>query len=152
MSTTTVGVKLNSDHRDRLKNAAQMIERTPHWVIKQLVLGFTERSEQGAGIGHLVDLADQALSEQQILEAIPEVAEHVFLEFAESILPQTVMSAAITSAYRRPENEAVPMMLEQARLSEPQAAAAKKMALGGLNSLRFCSKSTLLGAVVHTSL
>ncbi|WP_206361214.1 proline dehydrogenase family protein, partial [Pseudomonas viridiflava] len=136
MSTTTVGVKLNSDHRDRLKNAAQMIERTPHWVIKQLVLGFIERSEQGAGIGHLVNLADQALSEQQILEAIPEVAEHVFLEFAESILPQTVMSAAITSAYRRPENEAVPMMLEQARLSEPQAAAATKMALGIAEKLR----------------
>ena len=135
-TTTTVGVKLTSDLRDRLKNAAQTIERTPHWVIKQLVLGFIERTEQGAAVGHLVNLTEEASSEQQILEAIPEGTEHVFLEFAESILPQTVMRAAITSAYRRPEREAVPMLLEMARLGEEQAAAANKMALGIAEKLR----------------
>ncbi|CAJ0557374.1 unnamed protein product, partial [Mesorhabditis spiculigera] len=44
-----------------------------------------------------------------------------FLEFAESILPQTILRAAITSAYRRPEIEVVPMLLEQARLGEEQS-------------------------------
>lgn len=135
-TTTTVGVKLTADLRDRLKTAAQTIERTPHWVIKQLVVGFIERTEQGAAVGHLVNLSEEAASEQQILESIPEGSEHVFLEFAESILPQTVMRAAITSAYRRPENEAVPMLLEMARLGEEQAAAANTMALGIAEKLR----------------
>ena len=135
-TTTTVGVKLSSDLRDRLKNAAQTIERTPHWVIKQLVVGFIERTEQGAAVGHLLNLYEDACTEQQILESIPESTEHVFLEFAESIHPQTVMRAAITSAYRRPENEAVPMLLEMARLDEHQAMAANKMALGIAQKLR----------------
>ena len=135
-TTTTVGVKLTAELRDRLKTAAQSIERTPHWVIKQLVVGFVERTEQGSAVGHLVNLFDEAVNEQQILDAIPEGGEHVFLEFAESILPQTVMRAAITSAYRRPENEAVPMLLEMARLGEDQAEAANKMALGIAQKLR----------------
>ena len=135
-TTTTVGVKLSSDLRDRLKNAAQTIERTPHWVIKQLVVGFIERTEQGAAVGHLVNLTEEAATEHQILESIPEGTEHVFLEFAESIHPQTVMRAAITSAYRRPESEAVPMLLEMARLDEDQVNAANKMALGIAEKLR----------------
>ncbi|MGK9066575.1 trifunctional transcriptional regulator/proline dehydrogenase/L-glutamate gamma-semialdehyde dehydrogenase [Stutzerimonas chloritidismutans] len=136
-TTTTVAVNLDSDFCDRLRTAAQAIERTPQWVIKQLVVGFIERTEQGAAVGHLVNLSEErTLNEQEILEAIPHGAEHVFLEFAESILPQTVMRAAITAAYRRPESEAVPMLLEMARLDDEQASAANKMALGIAEKLR----------------
>ncbi len=59
-----------------------------------------------------------------------------FLEFAESILPQSVLRAAITAAWRRPEPEVVPMLLEQARLPAAQTAAADKLALTLAENLR----------------
>src|SRR5690606_11466107 len=59
-----------------------------------------------------------------------------FLDFAESILPQSVLRAAITAAYRRPETDAVPMLLEMARLPREQAEAATGMALGIAEKLR----------------
>ncbi|VTP66436.1 Bifunctional protein putA [Leclercia adecarboxylata] len=51
----------------------------------------------------------------------PKRSTSRFLEFAEQILPQSVSRAAITAAYRRAETDAVPMLLEQARLPEPIA-------------------------------
>lgn len=35
MANTTMGVKLDEATRDRIKSAAQRIDRTPHWLIKQ---------------------------------------------------------------------------------------------------------------------
>ena len=55
-----------------------------------------------------------AAAGEEALESLTEQGLQVFLDFAESILPQSVLRAAITSAYRRPENEMVPMLLEQA--------------------------------------
>ncbi|WP_163018406.1 hypothetical protein, partial [Pseudomonas viridiflava] len=59
-----------------------------------------------------------------------------FLDFAESIQPQSVLRAAITSAYRRPEPEVVPMLLEQARLPVPMAEATNKLAASIAEKLR----------------
>ncbi len=42
---------------------------------------------------------------------------------------QSVSRAAITAAYRRPETEAVSMLLEQARLPQPVAEQARKLAI-----------------------
>jgi len=38
MASTTVGVKLDDDLRGRLKQAAERLGRTPHWLIKQSIL------------------------------------------------------------------------------------------------------------------
>ncbi|VTR42967.1 Bifunctional protein putA [Serratia fonticola] len=51
-------------------------------------------------------------------------------------LPQSVTRAAITAAYRRPETEAVPMLLEQARLPADLAQATHKLAYGIAEKLR----------------
>ncbi|WP_258958231.1 hypothetical protein, partial [Escherichia marmotae] len=40
MGTTTMGVKLDEATRDRIKAAAQQIDRTPHWVIKQAIFNY----------------------------------------------------------------------------------------------------------------
>src|SRR3989338_6363932 len=47
MATTTLGVKLDDATRDRLKHAAQSIDRTPHWLIKQAIFNYLEQIEGG---------------------------------------------------------------------------------------------------------
>ncbi|AZL70925.1 trifunctional transcriptional regulator/proline dehydrogenase/L-glutamate gamma-semialdehyde dehydrogenase [Pseudomonas oryziphila] len=134
MATTTLGVKLDDPTRERLKAAAQSIDRTPHWLIKQAIFNYLEKLEGGATLndlnGHAVNLGDEAG------EAPTDHAHQCFLEFAESILPQSVLRSAITAAYRRPEPEVVPMLLEQARLPAAQAEATNKLAASLADKLR----------------
>ncbi|MFG0379447.1 trifunctional transcriptional regulator/proline dehydrogenase/L-glutamate gamma-semialdehyde dehydrogenase [Pseudomonas sp. zbq_18] len=134
MATTTLGVKLDDATRERLKQAAQSLDRTPHWLIKQAIFNYLEQVEAGLTPAEQSGLA--AAAGEESVENLTEQGLQVFLDFAESILPQSVLRAAITSAYRRPETEALPMLLEQARLPKEQAEAANKMALGIAEKLR----------------
>ncbi len=45
MATTTTGIKLNDDIRQRLKNLARLRNRTPHWLMKTAILEYLEREE-----------------------------------------------------------------------------------------------------------
>ncbi len=133
MATTTLGVKLDDPTRERLKAAAQSIDRTPHWLIKQAIFNYLEKLESGATLNELNGLGKEADDQGEL----PVDNTHqAFLEFAESILPQSVLRAAITSAYRRPEPEVVPMLLEQARLPAPMADATHKLAASIAEKLR----------------
>ncbi|QLC74682.1 trifunctional transcriptional regulator/proline dehydrogenase/L-glutamate gamma-semialdehyde dehydrogenase [Pseudomonas sp. LPB0260] len=134
MANTTLGVKLDDATRGRLKKAAQQLDRTPHWLIKQAIFTYLEQIEGGLTPAEHSGLA--AAAGEESLDALSEQGLQVFLDFAESILPQSVLRAAITSAYRRPETEALPMLLEQARLPKEQAEAANKMALSIAEKLR----------------
>ncbi|MGR3885521.1 trifunctional transcriptional regulator/proline dehydrogenase/L-glutamate gamma-semialdehyde dehydrogenase [Pseudomonas sp. 1152_12] len=67
---------------------------------------------------------------------MPNDLHEPFAEFAASILPQSVMRAAITAAYRRPETEVVPMLLEQARLPEKMATSTCALAASIAEKLR----------------
>ncbi|WP_060480716.1 trifunctional transcriptional regulator/proline dehydrogenase/L-glutamate gamma-semialdehyde dehydrogenase [Pseudomonas sp. NBRC 111119] len=134
MATTTLGVKLDDPTRERLKAAAQSIDRTPHWLIKQAIFNYLEKLEGGATL-HEINGQASGLAEDAG-DAPVDHGHQCFLEFAESILPQSVLRSAITAAYRRPEQEVVPMLLEQARLSAPLAEATNKMAAGIAEKLR----------------
>jgi RHH-type proline utilization regulon transcriptional repressor/proline dehydrogenase/delta 1-pyrroline-5-carboxylate dehydrogenase len=135
--TTTLGVKLDEATRARLKEAARKIDRTPHWIIKQSIFRYLESLESGLSEPELNSIAERtAHGEMEALEALPEAMHQPFLEFAESILPQSVLRASITSAYRRPEQELVPVLLEQARLPDEQTKAADKLAYRLAESLR----------------
>ncbi|MEK1908116.1 MAG: trifunctional transcriptional regulator/proline dehydrogenase/L-glutamate gamma-semialdehyde dehydrogenase, partial [Pseudomonas sp.] len=134
MATTTLGVKLDDATRERLKQAAQSLDRTPHWLIKQAIFNYLEQVEGGLTPAEHSGLA--AAAGEESIDSLSEQGLQVFLDFAESILPQSVLRAAITSAYRRPETEALPMLLEQARLPKEQAEATQKMALGIAEKLR----------------
>ncbi|WP_163466871.1 hypothetical protein, partial [Klebsiella oxytoca] len=57
MGTTTMGVKLDEATRDRIKSAAQRIDRTPHWLIKQAIFNYLERLESGTDIPEIPALA-----------------------------------------------------------------------------------------------
>jgi RHH-type proline utilization regulon transcriptional repressor/proline dehydrogenase/delta 1-pyrroline-5-carboxylate dehydrogenase len=134
MATTTLGVKLDDPTRERLKTAAQSIDRTPHWLIKQAIFNYLEKLEGGATLNELNGLSSKDADDQGELAA--ESSHQPFLEFAESILPQSVLRAAITAAYRRPEPEVVPMLLEQARLPAAMAEATQKLAASIADKLR----------------
>ncbi|MEI2264043.1 trifunctional transcriptional regulator/proline dehydrogenase/L-glutamate gamma-semialdehyde dehydrogenase [Erwinia sp. CGal63] len=112
MGTTTMGVKLDEATRERIRQAAGQIDRTPHWLIKQAIFNYLEQLERGDA---LPEFPLQAAA-QESDEAPVDEQHQPFLEFAEHILPQSVTRSAITAAWRRPETEAVPVLVEQARL------------------------------------
>ena len=112
MGTTTMGVKLDEATRDRIRQAAGQIDRTPHWLIKQAIFNYLEQLERGDA---LPEFPLQATTQESDDTPVEELHQP-FLEFAEHILPQSVTRSAITAAWRRPETEAVPVLLEQARL------------------------------------
>ena len=134
MATTTLGVKLDDPTRERLKAAATSIDRTPHWLIKQAIFNYLEKLEGGATLTELNGLTAKEADDSGDVHV--DHAHQCFLEFAESILPQSVLRAAITAAYRRPEPEVVPMLIEQARLPVAMADATNKLAASIAEKLR----------------
>ncbi|CAB3760556.1 trifunctional transcriptional regulator/proline dehydrogenase/L-glutamate gamma-semialdehyde dehydrogenase [Paraburkholderia solisilvae] len=116
MASTTLGVKVDDLLRSRLKDAATRLERTPHWLIKQAIFAYLEKIEHGQLPAELT--GSHSAADLDGLAGTPDEdsASHPFLEFAQSVQPQSVLRAAITAAYRRPEPECVPFLLGQARL------------------------------------
>jgi RHH-type transcriptional regulator, proline utilization regulon repressor / proline dehydrogenase / delta 1-pyrroline-5-carboxylate dehydrogenase len=137
MASTTLGVKVDDLLRTRLKEAAARLERTPHWLIKQAIFAYLEKIEHGqvppelSSSTGIVDLSGTQTGDQ-----MEYVAPHPFLDFAQSVQPQSVLRAAITAAYRRPEPECVPFLLGEARMPEALAADAGKLAGALVATLR----------------
>ncbi len=132
MSLTTVGVKLDDSIRERLKAAAIKVERTPHWLIKQAIFSHLEMLERGDPLHVVFDASLSAAT-----APLASGREHSpFLEFAEQLRPQSVLRAAVTAAYRRPEPEQVAMLLPQARLPAAMAAATHELACDLSEKLR----------------
>ncbi|MGE4800045.1 trifunctional transcriptional regulator/proline dehydrogenase/L-glutamate gamma-semialdehyde dehydrogenase [Yersinia hibernica] len=137
MGSTTMGVKLDEATRERIKAAAQRIDRTPHWLIKQAIFNYLERLENNHELPELPTVPSPSSSEaDDIMPQLIENSHQPFLDFAEQVLPQSVTRAAITAAYRRPETEAIPMLLEQARLPADLAQATHKLAYAIAEKLR----------------
>ncbi|HEY3598865.1 MAG TPA: trifunctional transcriptional regulator/proline dehydrogenase/L-glutamate gamma-semialdehyde dehydrogenase, partial [Paraburkholderia sp.] len=138
MASTTLGVKVDDLLRSRLKEAATRLERTPHWLIKQAIFAYLEKIEHGqlpaelTGIPSTIEPADGAAVDSDEDSA----SSHPFLEFAQSVQPQSVLRAAITAAYRRPEPECVPFLVGQARLPANLANEVETMAGRLVETLR----------------
>jgi RHH-type transcriptional regulator, proline utilization regulon repressor / proline dehydrogenase / delta 1-pyrroline-5-carboxylate dehydrogenase len=136
MASTTLGVKVDDLLRTRLKDAAARLERTPHWLIKQAIFAYLEKIEQGhippelAGQHTFGEVGDTPGGAEE--ESVP----HPFLEFAQSVQPQSVLRAAITAAYRRPEPECVPLLIGEARLAPAVAEATRDLAYQLVETLR----------------
>ncbi|WP_318392278.1 trifunctional transcriptional regulator/proline dehydrogenase/L-glutamate gamma-semialdehyde dehydrogenase [Enterobacter sp.] len=147
MAATTMGVKLDDATRERIKSAATRIDRTPHWLIKQAIFNYLEKLENDEPLAEIA-------ANGEIEETIAPVEENhqPFLDFAEHILPQSVTRATITAAYRRPETDAVPMLLEQARLPEPVASAAHNLAYQLAEKLRNQKTATGRAGMVQSLL
>ncbi len=46
MSTTTIGIKVDQETRERLKELAKACNRTPHWIVRTALLEFLDREER----------------------------------------------------------------------------------------------------------
>lgn len=119
MATTTLGVKVDETLRGRLKAAADKLGCTPHWLHKQAVLAYIDAIERGQLPAEIRYLVSNDTDEPDHNPALADVALP-FYEFAQDIQPQSVLRAAITSAYRRPETECVPVLIDLARTSQSQ--------------------------------
>lgn len=123
MASVTIGVKVDEALRERLRNAALRVSRTPHWLHKQALTHYLERIERGEIPPELAQGDFGGLGgaggEEDTLESHP-VSLLPFVEFAQDVQAQSVLRAAITSAYRRPETECVPMLLGLAQSADPQ--------------------------------
>lgn len=131
MTVSTMGVKLDDQVRARLRVAAERQGRTTHWLVKQVILSGLERLERGETIDGAAPDAEMDLPPAE--EAAPSVP---FLDFAQDVQPQTVLRAAITSAYRRPETECIPALIENAALPEALSRQARKTATDLIAKLR----------------
>lgn len=133
MAHTTMGVKLDDETRERLKSAAAKLERTPHWLIKQAIFNLLKQIEAGEAVTSSV-----SSSVENTADDLPDTATSYqpFLEFAEHVLPQSVKRAAITAAWRRPEVDMVPMVLEQAKVAPEVSKKVHDLALHLTEKLR----------------
>jgi RHH-type proline utilization regulon transcriptional repressor/proline dehydrogenase/delta 1-pyrroline-5-carboxylate dehydrogenase len=138
MASTTLGVKVDDLLRTRLKDAATRLERTPHWLIKQAIFAYLERIEHGqlppelSGVSGAAEIGEGLASN----DSEEDGASHPFLDFAQNVQPQSVLRAAITAAYRRPEPECVPFLIGQARLAGNVASETRAMATKLVDALR----------------
>ena len=126
MPTATIGIKVDESLRERIQDAARHMGRTPHWLIGQAVIQYVDALERGASAIALAaaDAQGDAICviEEQTGEAsLPEQAQP-FLQFAQSVLPQTPLRAAITAAWNKPETECVSALLPQAQIEDAQQA------------------------------
>ncbi|TXH36582.1 MAG: trifunctional transcriptional regulator/proline dehydrogenase/L-glutamate gamma-semialdehyde dehydrogenase [Rhodospirillaceae bacterium] len=134
MATTTIGVKIDDGLRARLKEAAERQGRSPHWLIKQSIILTLERLERGE------DITGGSGDDRGTLDVVDGQANppepQPFLEFAQTVQPQTVLRAKITSAYRRPEQECLPFLVTEASLPKSVTGAAQALARRLVEALR----------------
>jgi RHH-type proline utilization regulon transcriptional repressor/proline dehydrogenase/delta 1-pyrroline-5-carboxylate dehydrogenase len=76
-------------------------------------------------------------------------AADVFAAFRPDVLPQTPLRAAITAAYRRPELECVPPLLEAATASAEQVERVEALARGLVARLRAKTRSSGVEGLIH---
>ena len=134
MTGTTIGVKVDDELKARLKSAAKVVGRSPHWLVKHALIAEVERIERREG------LATYAIDKLNA-EAIEDLSDaedvtHPFLEFAQTVQPQSVLRAQVTAAYRRPETDCLPLLLSEATLPKPLADAAESVAREIIIALR----------------
>jgi predicted transcriptional regulator len=49
--TTTVGVKLDDETRDRLKNLGEVKQRSVHWLMREAIQDYIEKEEKRMPLG-----------------------------------------------------------------------------------------------------
>ncbi|GJQ57152.1 MAG: hypothetical protein HKUEN07_37210 [Rhodocyclaceae bacterium] len=118
MPVTTLGIKVDDAQRERIHAAAQQIGRTPHWLVKQAALLYVDAIERGVHEIRLQDLPGMPDEGGDEVTPAPTHEVQAFLAFAQSILPQTPLRAAITAAWHRPETECLPALLPLARVAD----------------------------------
>ncbi|MCX9155813.1 trifunctional transcriptional regulator/proline dehydrogenase/L-glutamate gamma-semialdehyde dehydrogenase [Niveibacterium sp. 24ML] len=134
MTTTTLGVKLDDAARERIRHAAAAIDRTPHWLIKQAIFHYLDALERGERPREFAAAGTPA--EAAAIEPTHASPPQPFLDLALGVQAQSDLRAAITAAYRRPEPEALAMLLPLARQSADKSDASRALASQLVEALR----------------
>lgn len=142
MALTTIGLKVSDELRQRLRQAAERLGQTPHWVVKQALLNALDRVERGEGLVP-PDGVSPGDGDGETEGDLP------FLEFAQGVQPQGVLRAKITAAYRRPETECLPYLIEQASLPAPRRAQAAALARDLVTRLRAKARHGGVEGLIH---
>ena len=118
MATVTLGLKVDEALRDRIRDAAAQQGRAPHWLMKQAVLHFVESVERGLPLpGTASGAAAAPPPGDEAEEPVPPqagTAPQPFLDWAQNVLPQSDLRAAITAAWHRPEPECLAVLVQLA--------------------------------------
>ena len=135
MATVTLGIKVDESLRSRIKEVASVQGKTPHWLIKQAVMLYVESVERGqlqpltdTGATHSAESPESDETDETDELASPTTASlaapQPFLDWAQNVLPQTDLRAAITAAWHRPEPECLPLLVQLAHVTDPAQRAA----------------------------
>nr|CAA55136.1 proline dehydrogenase [Escherichia coli K-12] len=135
MGTTTMGVKLDDATPRTDQMAASRIDRPPHWLIKQAIFSYLDKLENSDTLPELPALFVGAANESEEPVAPQNGAASALSGVCRTNSSPIRLSAAI-SAWRRPETDAVSMLMEQARLPPPVAEQAHKLAYQLAEKLR----------------
>ena len=133
MPNTTLSVELDEATRARLNDVANRIDGTLEQIIQDAIRRHLQTLESGIealGPTTSAQRTETGFSDQESDQPYP------FLALARSILPQPILRAAITAAYRQPEEQAVPLLLELARLPDTIAKSSQALAYRLANQLR----------------
>ncbi len=153
--STTLGIKVDEAlRRAHWRGRPEISGRTPHWLLKQAVVRYLDALERGlpsVGVVGTESAAADALESEESAQAPHEVQP--FLHFAQSILPQTPLRAAITAAWHRPETECLPALLPLARVSDAeQAGKVHALAAKLVQGLRDAPVGSGVAALIQFSL
>lgn len=75
MAKVTTGIKLDLATKERIKNAAELLDRTPHWFMKTSIMYWLNKIEAGSDItemlnGNSLELDNEASSVSRRLARI----------------------------------------------------------------------------------
>lgn len=129
MATTTLGVKVDESVRERLRIASEQTGFTAHALHKHALLSYLARIEKGQLPAELLSGGEDMDEDDTTLQP-----PSPFREFARSIQPQSVGRSAITAAYRKAEEECVPLLLPLAEVPRPDSV--KELATRLVKTLR----------------
>lgn len=142
-SSTTLGVKVEPELRDRLQSAALRLACTPHALHKRALVNVLDRVDRGE-ISRLEDI-EQTDLQSNAIDLTGSAG--VFADLYREVQPQSVLRSAITTAYRRSEPECLPLLLSMAQSPEPQEVSATALAL--VKAIRAKHKTSPVEALVQ---
>ncbi len=155
MTSVTIGIKIDDSLRARIKDAAARQGRTSHGLIKQAVIDCVERIERDAALPPVPGgdgVATRSLTMAEAAADAPpsNAAPTPFLDWAQSVLPQTELRAAITAAWHRPEPDCLPALVQAAQVADPaQRDAIRALATRLVEGLRASRASGGVEALVQ---
>lgn len=148
MATTTLGVKVDESVRLRLRHAATQLGCTAHWLHKQALITYIDAIERG----HLPDeisFLSGSESDDPDNELQADLHLPPFFDLAQDVQPQSVLRAAITSAYSRPEPECLPLLLDYASSGNENKQDITNLSARLVNALRTKGKGSGVESLVH---